>query len=63
MLSPPSFIPPPRNLHNRLVDNCGMGKEEVLLEAAVEMETESEELKDFLVGIVCKKKLRNRASA
>jgi hypothetical protein len=61
--APPSFVPHPLNLHNRLMDNSGAGKEEVLLEAAVEMETESEELKDFLVGIVCKKKLRNRASA
>jgi hypothetical protein len=62
MLSPHSFVPPPLNLHNRLVDNCGMGKEEVLLEAAVEMEAETKVLKDLLVGVVCKKNMRNRAS-
>ncbi len=40
MLSSPSFIPPPFNLHNRLVDNCGVGKEEVLLEATMEKHEE-----------------------
>jgi hypothetical protein len=55
MLSPPSCVSPPLNLHNRLVEDCGIGKEEVLLEAAVEMKTETEELKDLLVGDVCKK--------
>jgi hypothetical protein len=39
-----------------------MGKEEVLLEAAVEMKAEIDELKDLSVGIVCKKNMRNWAS-
>jgi hypothetical protein len=37
------------------VDNCGAGKEEVLLEVDVEMDAETEELKDLLVSVVCKK--------
>jgi hypothetical protein len=32
-----------------------MGKEEVVLEADAKMEAETEELKDLLVCVVCKK--------
>jgi hypothetical protein len=62
MLSPPSFIPPPLNLCNRLVDYCGVVKKEVLLEEAVDMEAEMEELNDLLVRIVCKKIMMNWVS-
>ncbi len=37
------------------MDNYGAGKEEILLEVAVQMEAETEELKDLPVGIFCKK--------
>jgi hypothetical protein len=59
MLSLPSFVPPPLNLHNRLVDNCGMGKEEVFLEAATEMEAQTKESKELLASVVYKKMTAN----
>ena len=37
----PSSIPPPLNPHNRQVDDCVAGKEEVLIEG-VEVEVEAE---------------------
>ena len=46
----PSSIPPPLNLHNRQVDDCVAGKEEVLIEG-VEVEVEAEEgAEDVRVG-------------
>ena len=46
----PSSIPPPLNLHNRQVDDCVMGEEEVLIEGA-EVEVEAEEgAEDIGVG-------------
>jgi hypothetical protein len=54
ILSYQSFVPSSLNLHNRLVENCGAGKEEVMLEADTKMEARTEESKDLLVCIVCK---------
>ena len=46
----PSSIPPPLNPHNRRVDDCVAGKEEVLIEG-VEVEVEAEEVaEDVGVG-------------
>jgi hypothetical protein len=39
----PSSIPPPLNPHNRRVDDCVAGEEEVLIEG-VEVEVEAEEV-------------------
>jgi hypothetical protein len=48
----PSSIPPPLNLHNRQVDDCVAGNEEVLIEGVeVEVEVEAEEgTEDIGVG-------------
>ena len=46
----PSSIPPPLNPHNRQVDDCVVGEEEVLIEG-MEVEVEAEEVaEDFGVG-------------
>jgi len=45
----PSSIPPPLNPHNRQVDDCVAGKEEVLIEG-VEVEVEAEEVAVY-VGV------------
>jgi len=60
----PSFIPRSLNLHNRQVDDCIVGKEEVLpKEVVVDVEAEDveEEAVDLLVGIVGKKNMRSAA--
>jgi len=49
----PSSIPPPLNPHNRQVDDCVAGKEEVLIEG-VEVEVEAEEVAEY-VGVGKKK--------
>ncbi len=43
----PSSIPPPLNPHNRQVDDCVAGKEEVLIEG-VEVEVEAEEVAEYI---------------
>ena len=54
----PSSISPPLNPHNRRVDDCVAGEEEVLIEG-VEMKVEAEEMaEDVGVG---QKIMRNRA--
>jgi len=54
MLTPlPSSIPPPLNPHNRRVDDCIAGEEEVLIEG-VEVEVEAEEVAED-VGVGQKK--------
>ena len=45
----PSSIPPPLNPHNRQVDDCVAGEEEVLIEG-VEVEVEAEEVAEY-VGV------------
>ena len=45
----PSSIPPPLNPHNRQVDDCVAGKEELLIEG-VEVEVEAEEVTEY-VGV------------
>jgi hypothetical protein len=45
-----SFIPPSLNLHNRQVDDCVAGEEEVLIEG-VEVEADEEDVRvDLSVG-------------
>jgi hypothetical protein len=47
----PSSIPPPLNPHNRQVDDCVAGEEEVLIEGVeVEVEVEAEEVAEY-VGV------------
>ncbi len=41
----PSSTPPPLNPHNRQVDDCVMGEEEILIEG-VEVEVEAEEVEE-----------------
>jgi hypothetical protein len=57
--SPPSFVPPPLYLHNRLVGDCVVGKEEVLKEGDIEMEVKE----DLLAPVFQKKIIMNPASA
>jgi hypothetical protein len=58
----PSSITPPLNPHNRQVDDCVAGEEEVLIEGVeVEVEVEAEEVAEY-VG-VGKTIMRNHAHA
>ena len=43
----PSSIPPPLNPHNRQVDDCVAGEEEVLIKG-VEVEVEAEEVAEYV---------------